>query len=191
MWQEFPPIHFVQRIINYKLSLFKALFLKQQGSTSLGWPPNNNFCKICPYPHPAKSYFLQNLRCNLFSICNVKLWNRIVNYACTLSIYVKGGSVTSVANEVTLPKVADTECAQFWSVPAINRLCAGYNLAGKGICPGDSGGPLSCQVRWNFKQDIACMFHGYLLCKYVCSEITCKYSCANFHNLVVIQNLAA
>ena len=36
--------------------------------------------------------------------------------------------------EVELPKVADEECGRFWGIQAEDRMCAGYNLAQKGIC---------------------------------------------------------
>ena len=38
------------------------------------------------------------------------------------------------AKKVDLPKVNDDVCAYFYSIPAEKRLCAGYNLAAKGIC---------------------------------------------------------
>jgi hypothetical protein len=42
--------------------------------------------------------------------------------------------VEKVAMEVQLPKVSDRVCARFWGIDANDRLCAGYNLAQKGIC---------------------------------------------------------
>ncbi|KAK2186845.1 hypothetical protein NP493_187g03043 [Ridgeia piscesae] len=64
----------------------------------------------------------------------------MVGWGCTS----KGGRVSDVAREVVLPKVPDNVCSSFWGVSTYSRLCAGYNLAHKGICPGDSGGPLVC-----------------------------------------------
>ena len=54
--------------------------------------------------------------------------------------------MSDVAKEVVLPKVSDHECFRYWHVSAMSRLCAGYDLEGMGICPGDSGGPLTCRV---------------------------------------------
>ncbi|KAK2150643.1 hypothetical protein LSH36_397g02016 [Paralvinella palmiformis] len=69
--------------------------------------------------------------------CIMKGWG------CTMN----GGIVSSIAREVELPKVSDSDCTRYWSVNTIDRLCAGYNLAAMGICSGDSGGPLVCQNR--------------------------------------------
>ena len=46
-----------------------------------------------------------------------------------------GGRVSDIAHEVILPKVPDNACGRFWGVSTDSRLCAGYDLAHKGICP--------------------------------------------------------
>ncbi|XP_013394916.1 chymotrypsinogen A [Lingula anatina] len=72
--------------------------------------------------------------------CVMKGWG------CTSS----GATVSDHAMELPLPKLSDRECRRFWNVHRDTRLCAGYNLAAKGLCPGDSGGPLVCkrQDKW-------------------------------------------
>ena len=45
-----------------------------------------------------------------------------------------GGHVSSIAHEAILPKIPDDVCGRFWNVSTNARLCAGYNLAHKGIC---------------------------------------------------------
>ncbi|XP_064652990.1 chymotrypsin-like protease CTRL-1 [Lineus longissimus] len=55
-----------------------------------------------------------------------------------------GGKVSSQAHEVILPIVSNRTCRAIYVVSTDTRICAGHNLKGKGICPGDSGGPLMC-----------------------------------------------
>lgn len=55
--------------------------------------------------------------------------NKILNWI------APGGRVSDVAREVVLPKVSDNVCGNYWGVSTYSRLCAGYNLAHKGICP--------------------------------------------------------
>jgi len=50
-------------------------------------------------------------------------------------IHYAGGPVAGQAQEVIMPKVSDSECAQFWGIPASLRMCAGYtSAASRGIC---------------------------------------------------------
>ncbi|CAH1789203.1 unnamed protein product [Owenia fusiformis] len=64
----------------------------------------------------------------------------------------KGSSVSSRAKAVELPKVNDQTCHRIYGTPMVNRVCAGYNLASKGICSGDSGGPLVCKQNGQWVQ---------------------------------------
>lgn len=55
-----------------------------------------------------------------------------------------GGGGAENAHDVVLPKVSDNICKWTYGVSTETRLCAGGNSAGRGICSGDSGGPLMC-----------------------------------------------
>jgi len=56
----------------------------------------------------------------------------------------QGGPLQDYANGVTLPVLSSDECTSIFGNIGDTRLCAGYDLGNKGICKGDSGGPLSC-----------------------------------------------
>jgi len=58
---------------------------------------------------------------------------------------VEGGPLQDYAKAVTLPIVDDASCSAIYGYMGPTRICAGFNLAGKGICQGDSGGPLVCR----------------------------------------------
>lgn len=75
-------------------------------------------------------------------ICIMKGWG------CTSS----GGAVSQKAQEVNLPKINDFDCARLFMIDTRTRICAGYNLARKGICSGDSGGPLVCRLNGKWVQ---------------------------------------
>lgn len=46
-----------------------------------------------------------------------------------------GGGVADKGKEVVLPKTSDAECSSTWGISTGGRLCAGFNLNAKGICP--------------------------------------------------------
>jgi len=58
-----------------------------------------------------------------------------------------GGPVTGTAREIMLPKVNDSECAQFWGIEATMRLCAGRSSsAGLGICSVSTNHCITCSL---------------------------------------------
>lgn len=59
-----------------------------------------------------------------------------INRKFILSILIlcKGGAVSQKAQEVNLPKINDFDCARLFMIDTRTRICAGYNLARKGIC---------------------------------------------------------
>lgn len=57
-----------------------------------------------------------------------------------------GAKLSFVAHSVSLPVYDTKSCAQIYGTSDIGkRICAGYLHNGKGICKGDSGGPLTCR----------------------------------------------
>jgi len=53
-----------------------------------------------------------------------------------------GGSAPTVAMEVSVPLVSNSQCKVTYSDLREDMLCAGYTEGGKDSCQGDSGGPL-------------------------------------------------
>ncbi|KXJ23482.1 Transmembrane protease serine 9 [Exaiptasia diaphana] len=52
---------------------------------------------------------------------------------------------TPILQQVKLPLVSDGTCRNHFSRLTSRMICAGDGKGGKGICPGDSGGPLACK----------------------------------------------
>ncbi|KAK3094885.1 hypothetical protein FSP39_007479 [Pinctada imbricata] len=70
------------------------------------------------------------------STCKMKGWG------CTSG----GGSIAESARSVDLPIFSPRRCRNIFAATGMaNRICAGYMYSGRGICAGDSGGPLTCQ----------------------------------------------
>lgn len=66
----------------------------------------------------------------------------MMGWGCTKN----GGPVVGTAQEVVMPAISDEQCAAFWGISPIYRLCAGRTSdSNLGICSGDSGGPLVCR----------------------------------------------
>ncbi|XP_060063938.1 transmembrane protease serine 6-like [Ylistrum balloti] len=67
--------------------------------------------------------------------CTMKGWG------CTSG----GGLVSNHAHSVVLPVFDSASCSILRRASNNhNRICAGFDNSNRGICPGDSGGPLSC-----------------------------------------------
>ncbi|KAH3827306.1 serine protease 1-like [Dreissena polymorpha] len=70
---------------------------------------------------------------------------QIMGWGCTSA----GGGISRYAQSIELPILEDRMCESFYRTRSMyGRLCAGFksDTSAKGICPGDSGGPLMCRT---------------------------------------------
>jgi secreted trypsin-like serine protease len=66
----------------------------------------------------------------------------VYGWGCT----TQGGSLEQTARSVLMPALDDSQCDKSEDTTiGPTRLCAGYNFGNKGLCKGDSGGPLLCR----------------------------------------------
>ncbi|OWF43869.1 chymotrypsin-like elastase family member 2A [Mizuhopecten yessoensis] len=97
-------------------------------------------------PVPSGRQFSRIMSINLPTYANYSF--PAVGMACTMKGWgctSGGGLVSNRANSIVLPVYDNAHCSILQRASnKHNRICAGYVNSNMGICPGDSGGPLSC-----------------------------------------------